>query len=157
MPRNPDKTPCSVQGCRAWAIRGSDPPLCAPHTPGKVGAPAGNQNSLIHGFYSSILHPDDLDALADSAWDTTLNDEILIIRIALRRLQRMISSGLTPGPDPQPLGPDHYARFFGLTFQATNTLSRLLRVRSDLPDGDRWTQIMNTALDALGEQWGLDL
>ena len=31
MPRNPDKTPCSVEGCRAWAIRGSDPPLCAPH------------------------------------------------------------------------------------------------------------------------------
>ena len=31
MPRNPAKTPCSVDGCRAWAIRGSDPPLCSPH------------------------------------------------------------------------------------------------------------------------------
>jgi hypothetical protein len=27
MPRNPNKTHCSVEGCKAWAIRGSDPPL----------------------------------------------------------------------------------------------------------------------------------
>lgn len=29
MPRNPNKQPCVVPGCRAWAIRGQD--LCASH------------------------------------------------------------------------------------------------------------------------------
>ena len=37
--------------CRAWAMRGSDPPLCAAHS-GRVGAPPGNRNAVRHGFYS---------------------------------------------------------------------------------------------------------
>ena len=40
MAIKPDGDPC-----RAWAIRGSDPPRCAAHS-GKVGAPSGNQNAL---------------------------------------------------------------------------------------------------------------
>jgi len=31
MPRNPNKQPCVVPGCRAWAMRGQD--LCASHRP----------------------------------------------------------------------------------------------------------------------------
>ena len=157
MPRNPNKTPCSVPDCRAWAIRGSDPPRCAPHTPGKMGGTMGNRNSLTHGFYASTLHPDDLAGLDDGAIDTTLDGEILIIRIALRRLQRMILTGTTPGPRPQRLGVHDYARFIGLTFQGANTLSRLLRVRHDLPGNDRFMQVMDQALDALSEEWGIEL
>jgi hypothetical protein len=45
--------------CRAWAVHGSDPPRCAPHGGGKasVGAPAGNQNALKHGFYAASSPP----------------------------------------------------------------------------------------------------
>jgi len=158
MPRNPSKAPCSVEGCRAWAVRDSDPPLCAPHTPGKrIGAPQGNQNALTHGFYASTLQPDDLDGLEEAAWDTTLDGEILIIRVALRRLQRMIVTGVTPGADPRPLEAADYARFFALTCQAANTLSRLLRTRHDLPGNDRLQAIFDVALDALSEEWGVEL
>ena len=45
--------------CRAWAVRGSDPPRCAPHGGGSapVGAPPGNQNALKHGFYARTHSP----------------------------------------------------------------------------------------------------
>ena len=157
MPRNPDKRPCSVPDCRAWAMRNSDPPLCASHVPGLPGAPFGNRNALTHGFYASALHPDDLKELDEAAYDTTLNDEIIVLRIALRRLQRMVLTGLTPDPDPQRLDAQDYARFIGLIFQGINTLSRLLRVRHDLPGNDRWEEIVNWTLDALSEEWGIEL
>jgi hypothetical protein len=157
MPRNPDKKPCSVPDCRAWAMRDSNPPLCASHNPGLVGAPLGNRNALTHGFYASALHPDDLKELDEAAFDTTLNDEIIVLRIALRRLQRMVLTGLTPDPDPQHLDVQDYARFIGLIFQGINTLSRLLRVRHDLPGNDRWEEIVNWTLDALSEEWGIEL
>lgn len=40
--------------CRAWAVRGSDPPRCSPHGGGRrpVGAPKGNQNARSHGFFA---------------------------------------------------------------------------------------------------------
>ena len=156
MPRNPDKRPCSVPGCRAWAVRGSDPPLCAPHTPGKTGPPQGNRNSLTHGFYASILHPDDLAVLDEHVVDSSLDGEILILRIALRRLQYMITTGTTPGPRPQRLNINNYARLVSLTFQGANTLGRLLRIRHELPDNP-FEKIMDAALDALSEEWGIEL
>ena len=52
--------PCSAtradgKPCRAWAVRGSDPALCAAHGGGGslVGAPPGNVNALRHGYYSA--------------------------------------------------------------------------------------------------------
>lgn len=41
--------------CKAWAVRGSDPPLCGAHGGGAAlpGAPAGNKNAEKHGAYSS--------------------------------------------------------------------------------------------------------
>lgn len=49
--------------CKAWAVRTSDPPLCAPHGGGKsdIGAPDGNDNATTHGAYSlSATPPTDL-------------------------------------------------------------------------------------------------
>ncbi|MEA3376671.1 MAG: hypothetical protein U9R72_10815 [Chloroflexota bacterium] len=39
--------------CRAWAVRGTDPPLCAAHggTDARIGAPPGNTNAVKHGHY----------------------------------------------------------------------------------------------------------
>ena len=157
MPRNPDKRPCSVPDCRAWAVRDSDPPLCAAHIPESArGAPPGNRNAMVHGFYASTLHPDDLATLDEEATASSLDGEILIIRIALRRLQHMILSGASPGPNPRRLEANDYARFIGLTFQGANTLSRLLRVRWELPDNP-WDRIMDAALDSLSEGWGVEL
>ena len=157
MPRNPDKKHCSEPGCRAWAVRDSDPPLCVAHTPGKTGAPFGNRNALIHGFYASSLHPDDLATLDEQATESSLDGEILIIRFALRRLQHMIVTGATPGPHSRRLDAGDYARFISLTFQCANTLSRLLRVRHDLPGNDAFLNVMDAALDGLSKEWGIEL
>lgn len=39
--------------CKAWAVRGSDPPLCGAHGGGRArpGAPVGNKNAEKHGAY----------------------------------------------------------------------------------------------------------
>ena len=43
----------SHQPCRAWAVAGTEPPLCAAHggTGSPNGAALGNQNAVKHGFY----------------------------------------------------------------------------------------------------------
>jgi hypothetical protein len=158
MPRNPDKTHCTVPDCRNWAVRGSDPPLCSPHS-GRAGAPPANQNHLIHGFYATVLRSEDLADLADHAGDTALDAEIVIIRVALRRIMRMLATGLAPGPDPTPLDALDYARLSGLAFQGAATVCRLLRARKDLggEQDNAFKNVMDQALAGLGEEWGIEL
>ncbi len=200
MPRNPNKTPCSVPGCRAWAIRGSSPPRCSPHRSRKaspeagqqaspdpvptqaggtgpkgrkiegrtlseaegrtptVGAPPANQNHLVHGFYSTVLRPKERADLVAYAADTTLDAEIAIARVALRRILGMFLTGVTPGPEPFPLDAQDYARFASLAFQGAGTISRLLRARQALSgDTDPLMGFLTQALEELGEEWGVDL
>lgn len=59
-----NKTRCTAttakgQPCRAWAVPNSQPPLCAAHggAAKSPGAPAGNKNALIHGFYAHYDTP----------------------------------------------------------------------------------------------------
>jgi hypothetical protein len=159
MPRNPNKTPCNVPGCKAWAIRGSDPPLCSPHSRGTVGAPPGNQNRRTHGFYANVLRRDELADLVACAGDTTLDAEIAITRVALRRALAMLLSGRTPGPDPHRLDATDVARLIGLAFRGAGAISRLLRARQALaPDsGEPFLSVIHDALDKLGEEWGAEL
>ena len=160
MPRNPNKTHCSVEGCRAWAIRDSDPPLCAPHTPGLTGAPPGNSNALTHGFYARSQRPEDLEGFEPGSATVSLQDEILIVRVAMRRLQEILVTGGIPGNEPRPLSAADYARFLGLVFQGASTLTRLLRVHNDLPGqslNDALQAIFDAALDDLSEEWGMEL
>jgi hypothetical protein len=196
MPRNPNKTPCSVPGCRAWAIRGSDPPRCSPHRhatvrpgpalrcppspsrgpaegparsaspeavlegPGRgVGAPPGNQNRLVHGFYANVLHPEELADLAVYAADATVDAEIAIVRVALRRILGMLLTGMTAGPNPSPLDAQDYARFASLAFRGAGTVSRLFRARQAL-GGDKQdaiTSAVHQALDELSAEWDVEL
>lgn len=157
MPRNPNKRNCTVPSCNAWAMRASEPPRCAPHS-GRTGAPEGNQNRLIHGFYATAVHPDEQDDLAAHAGDATLASEIAITRIALRRIFGMLVTGETPGDNPRPLDAQDYARYVGLAFQGAGAISRLLRANlavggqsSDIP------RAIESALDKLGDQWGIEL
>ena len=162
MPRNPNKAHCQHPDCRAWAIRDSNPPLCAAHSDRKGGAPPGNQNARTHGFYASILSPTelaDLAAIGQLAGDTTLDAEIIITRIALRRLLHMFQTGTTPGPDPQPLTAQDYASVISLAFRGCGTLSRLLRARRDLGGErlDAFHALMDETLDLVSEQLGRQL
>ena len=70
MPRNPDKTRCSVPGCHAWAMR--EHHRCRSHrdaelAPRGAGAPLGNLNALQHGRYSHPLPLPELARLAEIA------------------------------------------------------------------------------------------
>ena len=80
-------TVMSGEQCSAWAVRGSDPPLCSIHaglTYGR-GAPRGNTNALKHGFYSTRFSPAELQTIAD-AGNIPLGNELLLVRVALHRL-----------------------------------------------------------------------
>jgi hypothetical protein len=158
MPRNPNKRRCTVPGCNAWAIRGSDPPRCSPHSR-RVGPPEGNQNPLVPAFYATAVHPEELADLATHASGASLEDEMAITRIAIRRIFGMLVTGQTPGPNPRPLEALDYARFVGLAFRGAGTISRLLRANHAV-GGDQPTefeQMMDVALNQLGAQWGLEL
>jgi hypothetical protein len=181
MPKNPNKARYHHPGCRAWAVRvpspdghdlspdrrnpspdGHEPRLCAAHGGKKGGAPPGNQNARTHGFYASTLNPDELADLAvigQLAGDTTLDAEIVITRIALRRLLHMFQTGTTPGPNPQPLTAQDYANVIGLAFRGCGTLSRLFRARRALGGEqlDAFHAVMDKALDLLSEQLGRQL
>ena len=158
MPRNRNKTPCSVPGCRGWAIRGSDPPRCSPHS-AKAGAPPANQNRLVHGFYASALQSEDLSALAGDAAEASLDAEVAIVRIAIRRVVRIVLTGATLGPNPQPVTAELYARFIGLTFQGAGVLSRLLRAGAALSAAhpDPWSAEMRKILEEVGSNLGVQL
>ena len=153
MPRNPDKRRCQVPGCRAWAVRGSDPPLCAPHTKGKVGAPVGNQNRRTHGFYSQYLHRDELADLVASAGEWSLEGEVAIARVALRRLMAYLARA-------DELSPLDYTRVANVAFRGARTVARLMQEHYDLTQvtgTDELTQALNAALDSLSEEWGVEL
>lgn len=145
----PDGSPC-----RAWAIRGSDPPLCASHARLALGgAPAGNLNAARHGFYSPVLKPDELADLVACADDMTLDDEIALARVIARRLAGML---IAP---PDAAETADTARLASLALQATRTIARLLRDRRAL-SGDAADGIagaISQALDELSSEWGIDL
>jgi len=157
MPRNFDKIACAIPGCKGWAIHGSAPPRCSPHS-GHAGAPPANSNRLVHGYYTGVLRPDEVSGLSGTVAATNLDAEILITRAAIRRLFQMLRDGATPGPDPRPLRAEDYARFIGLVFQGAGAVSRLLRARAALSgDSGPLEQLMDEVLDQISAEWGVQL
>lgn len=159
MPRNPDKTRCTHPDCRAWAVRGSDPPLCVAHAGRAVGAgaPPGNQNRRTHGFYGRILQPDEANDLHSYGKSITIDSEIGIARVALRRVFDMLETHATPGPDPQPIDVELYVRLLTLAFRGAGTISRLLSIRQQLPEAqdDRIHESLVDAYIELRDKWGI--
>ena len=81
-------TVLSGQRCKAWAVRGSEPPLCAVHAGLNkgAGAPKGNRNALKHGFYRPGLTRKELAWLKKHADQVTVEAELAMVRIGLLRL-----------------------------------------------------------------------
>lgn len=92
MSPNADKRKCSAvckngNPCRAWALVGSDPPLCTIHA-GKtvgVGGQWGNQNALKHGLYADAMRPRDRE-VADIMAAKSVGHELVLARAGLLRL-----------------------------------------------------------------------
>lgn len=136
--------------CRAWAVHGSDPARCAAHGGGRapVGAPPGNQNARVHGFYATSDRARDPDFSACTI-DVIIDD--------LYRKQQRLSDYIDEHMDD--LSPPDLARFLRIHAQSCSRLGRLLRDREALSGGADaiMSGAIGRALDELSEEWGVDL
>jgi hypothetical protein len=123
--------------CRAWALRGSDPPTCAIHA-GRVtgqGAPQGNRNAVKHGIYAEF----DLDGTELPPINGIIQD--LVARQV--QLSAVIDTHI------HDLSIQDLARLFAIHGQNASRLGRLLRDRKALTGetADRFQQIVDMGVD----------
>jgi hypothetical protein len=144
-------------------MRDSDPPICSVHagrpldaaTGTPPGAQPGNDNALLHGFYSRFLRDADGNLVEDTG-GLTLIGEIAITRVALHRALTMLVTGTTLGTRPRRLSATDLARLIGLAFAGARTVGRLVEVSHNIGgDGQSaFQQAIDQMLDELSEQWG---
>lgn len=143
-----NKTPCSAQtkagkACKAWAIHGSNPPLCSAHA-GRAGAPPGNSNAVKHGYYSQEYDDHEVASLLAHGTNHTLTDELALTRVALMRLFAFI----TPEDGESPM-PYVYSSVLPHIFAGVRTVAALLR-QMDQDDGQSpWDEILDQMSDRL--------
>jgi len=137
--------------CRAYAVRGTDPPRCSVHR--KVGtgpsqpaasAPAGRD------FYRRSYSLEEIaDLVAREAGDD-LEDEISAARVATRRVMEQLQRELDPA---------EYGKLARVVFTGSNTVARLLRIQRLLAreSEDGIASAIEEALDELEKDLGLEL
>lgn len=143
----------SGAACLAFAVRGSDPPLCSVHLGRNVGAgaPNGNQNRRTHGFYGRYYSAEEVGDLEQGEIDQSIDGEIKVVRVALRRALRVL--------DDDAADPALVAALVPLVFAGGRTVARLLRDRKLLSgeDGETVMRELSDALEELGAEWGVSL
>jgi len=141
----PKCTAITAQGspCKAWAIRGSDPPLCAPHS-GNTGAPKGNKNAVTHGFYQRRVTPEERASLFQTGSDVTLIQEAVLLRVLLHRLSDFLVDG--------DLSLEKVSSIAPLIVSTTRALA-YIKERLPDPNAIDW----DAALDRLGQELDCDL
>ena len=182
MPGERTKRPCSYRTkagrpCRAWAVRGSDPPACSFHLRARGRGQAsslpradsargeggqGNPKDWLlledeeipeAGFYRRTLSEEELADLVCYAAEETLDDEIACTRIVVRRMLEFLNQA------PGSMSQSEFLRAAGLVCQGARTTALLLREQKALTGGEysRLQEIFDAALDALSEEWGMEL
>lgn len=161
MPTNPNRRRCSATTrsgapCRAWAMRDSDPPLCATHgqkTKG-AGAPLHNTNRLRHGIYATVATQGALAALVGLADDDCQPSATLIttsLMTQFKRVEALIDWTLLHLDAAYSL--DDVIKLFTLHAATASRLGRLLQLppghppHTDVPWADT-----DTPLDLLQKQ-----
>lgn len=141
--------PCSHvadgQPCRAWAVRGSEPPRCAAHRVDggpAVGAPPGNANRVTHGAYARPASP-----------PATIDDVIADLADKQARLTAYLEAQLAGGGDVSEV-----VKVFQLHGQNASRLGRLLRDQAALSAaGAGSLEDLERALDELSDELGVQL
>ena len=163
MPRKPNKIECAAttadgRACRAWAVRDTDPPLCSAHAGLNIGAgaPPGNQNRTVHGFYGRTFQNGELADLQRFAEDLSLDDEIGLVRVTLRRVMTRLGRYNLAQDE---LANEELVKIASLVVAGARTIGRLLRDQRALSGGaaDGMAGAIGQALDELGSEWGLAL
>jgi hypothetical protein len=138
-------TTAKGQPCQAWAVPGSNPPLCAAHGGATKlpGAPQGNKNALKHGFYAHYDAP-----------GVGIDDIIADLAAKQAALSQYLDEKLTPDVDLAGL-----TGLFELHAQTASRLGRLLRDRRALSGeaSDGISGAIAQALDELATELQTDL
>ncbi len=118
------------------------------------GAGPGNQNARTHGFYAKGYDEEELADLPALAENPSLDEEIACMRIALRRVM-VAASQITSASDH----PELFVRLMSLSLEAGRTISRLMKAKHAMAveDSDGLPDWMESALDTLSEEWGVEL
>lgn len=129
--------------CKAWAVRGTDPPLCAAHggVAARIGAPPGNKNAERHGAYSSENEP---------ALD--LQDLIRTLTRRLLGLDAYIGRKEREGELPV----DELFKLYELHSRMAARLGRLMAVQHKVQPGEssELLRAIDAALAEVGPQLG---
>lgn len=161
--RNDHKVHCaskteSGEACRAWAIHGSDPPVCATHaklTGG--GAPKGNQNALKHGFYARSLTDQESADLVSLMASAELDDELAMTRVLIRRIWDRINEPADPRKqekDQKELTLEEFKTLAQLHFLGVRTVAGLLKAGGP---ATTFQDVLGAVLDDLSNSWGTRL
>jgi len=130
--------------CRAWAVRGSDPPRCVAHGggEGRVGAPPGSKNALKHGAYAEP--------------DEQLIDLAGVIDDCKRRFTRL---GTYIDEHVADLEAVEFAKLLELHGRLASRIGRLERDLQKLGGSETsdFMQVIGEALDRLSKEWGIKL
>jgi hypothetical protein len=140
--------------CRAWAVRGADPPLCSTHSGRTVGAgaPVGNVNAVKHGFFRRKLsHQDLADLVANLNNIDIIDDEVAINRVLLSKLLNFMQEN----EDDLEI----IVRIAPLILRTTAGIANLLRARRAISheSANSLLDALGTALDEISNEWGIRL
>ncbi len=146
MDKTPEYKRCSVvskggQACRAWAIRGSSPPLCVAHAGRNkgAGAPKGNQNALKHGFYAPSIRAETLADL-EQMQSPSLEGELVLARYLLSHLVAYVMR--------EDIDPEAVKTVVPVIFTGLRTITRIASlIEEGGPDWDAVLDLVGAELD----------
>jgi hypothetical protein len=132
------KRPCAYQNpqtgraCRAWAVRGSNPPRCRAHR--------------------QHTHPYDLKEVANlmaQISEKPLDTEIVNVRAAVRQTMTRLHEELPT---------DEFARLVRLIFSGSTTIANLLRTQRALGGAaaDGLAGAISQVLEEIATEWGIE-
>lgn len=144
--------------CRAWAVRGTDPPRCGVHggTDARIGPPLGNTNALKHGYYA---RPSTLSAASpdgDAGEELCTIDDVIF---SLHQKQKLLDAYIDEVVSNQSASVANIAHLLRLQGQNASRLGRLLRDRRALSGdaADGISGAIGQALDELSTELGIPL
>lgn len=134
--------------CSAWAVRGSQPPLCSAHGGVDAALAAGVDRDYMPAYGRARRH----DEEGEHDEENSLSPEIASTRAVLRRLFLLLSEQ----PD---LDPATMARLVPLAFRGALAVAQLLRDQRALSGeaADGIAGAIAQALSELSTEWGIDL